>query len=132
MQHQLVTDVKPLKRHNPKKMWFKNDLNVLRSELCRVPGFLASQTKRPPAAMARPAKMNKRIEITTHDHSLFIGRQAVEDRQNLPFNCLAERGKSPLAAPLNKEAIVPIGNFHLSSLWKNATCVRIYFLFCCC
>ena len=101
MQHQLVTGAKPPKMPYLKKMRLKNDLNVLRSGLYRVPDFPASQTKRPPPWLDLP-KRTKRIEIATRDHSLFVGRQAVEDRQNISFNHLAERGTTcSLAAPLN-------------------------------
>ncbi len=144
MQHKLVTSVNPPKRRHPKKMRFKNDLNVLRSEFYRATGFPASQTKRPPPwpdlpkrtkeSKSRPVTFycslaGKRWKNLPFNHLAF--NPTIQS--NLPFNHLAERGTTcSLAALLNKEAIVSIGNFHLSSLSKDATCVRIYFLFCCC
>ncbi len=89
-------------------MWLKNNLNVLRSGLYRVPDFPAFQTKKPQPWPDLP-KRTKRIEIATRDRSLLVGRQAVEDRQNISFNHLAERGTTcSLAAPLSIPILTPV------------------------
>ncbi len=65
----------------------------------------------------RTCQTNKRIKITTRDHSLFVDGKRWTDRQSSPlYRLVARNNTSSLAAPHNKEAFIPTENFHQETL----------------